>query len=143
MNGKFPVIRAHGLDLEYSQSSGCLYLCDAQDGRALIGLGYSGKTGHVNRPESDHIVATGPIPRGVWRLDPPLASHPRLGPKVIPLEPADAQTAKGRSGFYVHGDNKRGDNSASRGCIIMPGSVRGLIIELYWQFALRSLVVTE
>ena len=139
----FPVLRAHGLDFEYSQSSGCLYLVDAEDGRALIGRGYSGSPGHVNRAESQHLVATGPIPRGVWRLDPPHASHPRLGPKVIPLEPADAQTAKGRGGFFIHGDNKRGNNSASSGCIIMSGSVRGLIIELYWQFACRSLVVTE
>lgn len=137
----FPVLRSRGLDFEYSQSSGCLYLVDAEDGRALIGLGYSGATGHVNRPESQHLVATGPIPRGVWRLDPPLASHPRLGPKAIPLEPADAQTALGRSGFYVHGDNKRADNSASSGCIVMPGSVRGLMIGLYWQFAARSLIV--
>lgn len=137
----FPVLRAHGLDFEYSQSSGCLYLVDAENGRALIGRGYSGAAGHVNRPESQRLVARGPIPCGVWRMDPPLASHPRLGPKVIPLEPADAQTAQGRSGFFVHGDNKRGDNSASSGCIVMPGSVRGLMIELYWQFAARSIIV--
>lgn len=135
-----------GLDWIYSQSSGRVYLEDGQDGRTLIASGYSGSGDDINRPASDHKRAVGPIPRGVWRLDPPVAQHSQLGQVVIPLEPqADAEGflwVHGRSAFRIHGDNRRGDNSASRGCIILNRDTRDLIARLYW-LGVRRLIVTE
>lgn len=131
---------AQQLDLIWDQSLGHLYLADAQDGRALIGLGYSGALGHVNRTSSEHLRGRGPIPRGLWLLDPPIASHPRLGPQVFPLEPYDAKTALGRSGFFIHGDNNLANNSASEGCIILDRRTRDFIHRCYWS-AIRRLTV--
>ena len=131
-----------GLDWVYSQSTGHLYLADNQDARTFVAVGYSGAVGHVNRTESEAIVARGPIPRGLWRMDPP-ASHQRLGPIAIGLEAADPQTALKRSGFYVHGDNKAGDNSASTGCIVLSRATRELMQLLYWNAAVRSILVVD
>src|SRR3546814_5516739 len=100
-------------DWVYSQSTGRLYLADSQDVRALIAKGYSGAVGHQNRPESEGLRSRGPIPRGVWRMDSPRhCAH--LGPVVIELEAVEEKTALGRSGFFIHGDNSRGDGSAAR-----------------------------
>ena len=76
------------IDWVYSQSSGHLYLCDAQDVRTLVATGYSGAVGHQYRPESDQLKSRGPIPRGVWRLGTKF-NHARLGPASIPLTPVE------------------------------------------------------
>lgn len=69
------------------------------------------------------MVGQGPIPKGRWRLG-YRQHHPRLGPAAIPLDPEEGTATKGRSGFFIHGDNGRGDRSASSGCIILPKLVR-------------------
>src|SRR3546814_5826750 len=80
-------------DWVYSQSTGRLYLADSQDVRALIAKGYSGAVGHQNRPESEGLRSRGPIPRGVWRMDPPRhCAH--LGPVVIELERSEEHTSE-------------------------------------------------
>lgn len=129
------------IDWVYSQSTGRLYLADSEDVRALVAKGYSGKTGHQNNPASEGLVATGPIPRGVWRIG-VAHSHRRLGRVAIPLEAADPRTALGRSGFYIHGDNQRQDGSASSGCIILPVAVRRIIAALRTE-GVRTLVVVD
>lgn len=111
------------VDWVYSQSSGRLYLADSEDVRTLVATGYSGAIGHQNRAESEHLVAKGPIPRGVWRIGVG-HSHRRLGRVAIPLEAADPSKIHGRSGFYIHGDNSRSDGSASSGCIILDYNTR-------------------
>lgn len=129
-----------GMDWVYDQSSGRLYLADDQDARSFVAYCYSGARGHVNRTESEAIVATGPIPRGLWRMDPP-ADHQRLGPVAIGLEAADPQTALKRSGFFVHGDNKLANQSASSGCIVADRATRELMRDLYWAANCRSILV--
>jgi hypothetical protein len=42
----------------------------------------------------------------------------------LPLDPSPGNDMHGRSGFYIHGDNNRGDNSASTGCIILGKAIR-------------------
>lgn len=112
------------MEFVYEQSSGCLYLRDTEDVLALIGCGYSGKGESQNAPEHEDRAGYGPVPRGVWKLAPPI-QHPTLGPVAIRLHP---QTYKGaRSAFLIHGDNARGDGSASRGCIILGRDVRDFI----------------
>lgn len=129
-------------DWAYSQSSGHLYLCDGEDVRAFIARGYSGAVGHVNHPDSEGMVALGPIPRGVWRIG-AAYTHKRLGRVAIPLEAADPQTALGRSGFFIHGDNSRGDNSASSGCIVLDYATRQLIEAARAAARVRTLVVVR
>lgn len=117
-----------GLILVYSQSTGTIWLADSQDGRARLGVGYSGHGAFINRPERETEVGLGPIPRGVWKMG-GAYDHPRLGPTAIPLVPF-GHTAHGRTEFFIHGDNSRRDGSASRGCIILDRSTRILIAAL-------------
>lgn len=128
----FDVRFAKQLDWIWDSAGGRLYLADGQDVRTLVAFGYSGAAGAQNRPDREGERAVGPLPRGVWLLDAPVDSHPRLGPVVIGLEAQEAKTALGRSAFFIHGDNDRGDNSASKGCIILSRQTRNVIAALYW-----------
>jgi hypothetical protein len=47
-----------------------------------------------------------------------------MGNYHIGLTPDPGNDMHGRSGFYIHGDNGKGDRSASEGCIILPRAVR-------------------
>lgn len=132
---------ASQLDWVWDSARGHLYLANGQDVRTLVACGYSGAFGAQNRPEREGEHAIGPIPRGMWLLDAPVDSHPRLGPLVIPLEAQDAKTSRGRSGFYIHGDNPQGDNSASNGCIIASRATRAVIAAMYWGGVRRLTVV--
>lgn len=113
------------VDLVYLQGTGGLFLADSEDNRTLLARGYSGSGSGRNNPEAEKIRAVGPIPRGVWRVDTP-RHHPTLGPLVFPLVPV-AQNAHGRTGFYIHGDNAKGNGSASTGCIVIPRAAREAI----------------
>lgn len=117
----------------YSQSTGIL---TAPDGAALA-TGYSGYGEGVNNPEMQGVPDTGPIPRGKWRVN-QAAKHPRLGPVAMPLTMVEGDVC-GRFAFYIHGDNGRGDRSASHGCIILPRAIR----EAVQASADRVLVVEE
>lgn len=110
----------------YEQRTGNFYFSDNKDVRALIGVGYSGAGVGYNAPDLDDRIAEGPIPRGVWRIRDAIR-HDRLGPICLGLEPAQAAQAKGRSGFFIHGDNSRRDGTASSGCIILPRECRAFI----------------
>jgi len=92
-----------------------------RDGKT-VAMGYSGHGEGLNNPEMEAAAGVGPIPRGRWRIG-PAERHPRLGPVAMPLTP-DGHDAHGRTAFFIHGDNSRGDQSASHGCIILPRSVR-------------------
>lgn len=124
-------------DLVYQQSTGALLLEDSRGCSAFLARGYSGKPGAVNDPDREGEVAVGPIPRGMWRLGKPI-THASLGPVAIPLRPVAVvngevvqQTKRlGRSGFYIHGDNSHGNQSASNGCIILPRAIRDAIVSL-------------
>ena len=102
----------------YDQTTGHLW----QDGQR-IGRGYSGRGVGLNNPEYQFSRNLGPIPVGVWKLG-KAQEHPRLGPLAIALEPMMENQTGGRSGFFIHGDNPKGDNSASQGCIVLPRKVR-------------------
>lgn len=117
--------------LVWVSASGTLYLEDAVGLRIPLARGYSGAPGHINRPDDEHLQGRGPIPRGRWLMDAP-ADRPSTGPVSIGLEAQEAATAKGRSAFFIHGDNKDGNGTASRGCIILNRRTRDLIVAFYW-----------
>ena len=86
-------------------------------------IAYSGSGAERDDPHATASKGSGPIPVGIYRaLD--ARKHPTLGDVAIPLEPHPSTETYGRSGFYVHGDNGRGDFSASRGCIVVQRSAR-------------------
>lgn len=121
-------------DLLYSQSSGDLYLADEDDFKVLLARGYSGRGEDRDNPLSERKVAQGPIPRGVWKVRTPY-DHPTLGPLAFPLTPFHVPSlvgpnGSGRAGFFIHGDNRDGNFSASKGCIILPRNIREVIRSL-------------
>jgi hypothetical protein len=63
----------------------------------------------------------GPVPQGTYTIGQPhdTATH---GPYVMVLTPVQGTNTFGRSGFLIHGDNKRHD--ASHGCIILDRTLR-------------------
>lgn len=109
----------------YSQSRGILWL-RVGDETKRIGIGYSGHPPYVNDTSAEALKARGPIPRGSYRVGRGF-DHVRLGRLVFYLEPASSNVMHGRSGFFIHGDNEYGDNSASFGCIVLKRSVRDRI----------------
>ena len=95
----------------YSIAGGLLQ-CDTM----IMGVGYSGRRPFLNDPASTAKQGQGPIPLGHWRMGQPY-NHPNLGPCSIPLYPVTYTGT--RSAFFIHGDNSQGNQSASRGCIVM------------------------
>lgn len=106
----------------YSQSKGILWLREGDETKR-VGIGYSGHPPYVNDAAAEALKARGPIPRGSYRVGRAF-DHVRLGKLVFYLEPAPSTVMHGRSGFFIHGDNEYGDNSASHGCVILKRSVR-------------------
>lgn len=90
---------------------------------------YAGKGMWINDPASTDEVSRGPLPAGAYRLHKPVR-HPRLGPLSFRLEAIPGVEMFGRSGFFIHGDNARGDRSASSGCIIANKAAREVIQRL-------------
>lgn len=121
----------------WDQSAGLL----SRDG-ASVSKGYSGKGRGVNNPAMEGVARVGPVPAGRWKIVERYDSA-SVGPYALVLHAADAtpgddrHDATGRGAFRIHGDNARGDRSASMGCIILPRAVR----ETIWRSGDRDLLV--
>jgi len=102
----------------YDQRTGTM----KHDG-AVIGSGYSGHDQGINNPVMEAVRSVGPIPRGFYHIG-PAYDAPGLGPRVMPLTPV-SHDALGRSGFFIHGDSKKGN--ASHGCIVIARVTRTMI----------------
>jgi RHS repeat-associated protein len=121
-----------GLDWIYSQSTGQLYYqppASAGGGPPQpIATGYSGNGAGLNNPAMQDVPNVGPIPQGTWIIGPQEDNRTGSGhslPASMRLTPQDVDTD--RSGFLIHGDNSRGNQSASEGCVILNRNVRNRI----------------
>ena len=113
-----------------------------RDGK-FVCFGYSGAGEGKNNPAMQGIRAVGPIPRGDWKIGRAYRSE-NTGPMTIPLYALDGQLddkhqPTGRSAFRIHGDSIKNPGTASRGCIILPRSIR----EKMWRSGDRDLRVVE
>ena len=115
----------------YNVSTGVIQLVDPQAGVKGLGVGYSGHGSFINDPSREAEAGLGPIPVGVWKMG-RAVHHQNLGPAAIPLSPF-GHNARGRTEFFIHGDNGRGDRSASRGCIVLPRYCRTILAGLVAQ----------
>jgi hypothetical protein len=79
---------------------------------------YSGWKKYHNDPNAEKIKDKGPIPRGKYHLEQYKRLDGKLGPYVIPLKPFTGTKTFGRSGFYIHGDNSKQNETGSEGCIV-------------------------
>ena len=110
------------MSFKYSQSTGVL----THDEGGLIGTGYSGHGDGVNNPEMQNVVGIGPVPQGLYTIQPP-TEHPKLGRLAMALLPSSENTMFGRSAFFMHGDNSAANHTASEGCIIMAPVIRNAV----------------
>ena len=117
----------------YDQSSGEL----THNGK-FISRGYSGHQLGKNNPGLEGKVATGPLPRGMWKIGGPPYNSANVGPYALHLSPV-GHDAHGRSAFKIHGDSARAPGTASKGCLIFPRNVR----EAIWTSGDRDLEVVE
>lgn len=115
-----------GPHLLYEQATGLMCGVDEQGLWYPLGEGYSGKPPYVNDPDAQDRQGLGPIPRGRYRVCSAF-QHQRLGPVCMWLRPLEGTEMFGRSGFLIHGDNRRGNRTASSGCIVLPRNVREAI----------------
>ena len=79
---------------------------------------YSGKGPGLNDPASQCQPNVGPIPAGWYGIGNRYSGGRTDLRNPLPLAPDPNNNMCNRSGFLIHGDNSRGDNSASEGCII-------------------------
>jgi hypothetical protein len=107
--------------LNYSQTSGEMH--DAAG--KLLGTGYAGHGAGVNNPALQAIPNTGPLPQGVYSINPPVNTTTH-GPYVMWLTPNLGNQMFGRSGFGIHADEiaNPGKRLASTGCIVMSNPAR-------------------
>lgn len=118
----------------YEQATGRLL----HDSGEVVGIGYSGFADEKNNPEAQDIHQVGPIPCGVYEIEPPRDTHTH-GPFVLPLKPDPANEMHGRDGFLMHGDSVHAPGTASLGCIIQSRDVRTKV----WASGDRQLKVVQ
>jgi len=91
---------------------------------AHVENGYSGADEGKNNPSLQAVHDVGPIPQGEWTITGPPFNSPDHGPFVLRLMPSNGTNTFGRAGFLMHGDSSEHPGCASKGCIIMPRTVR-------------------
>jgi hypothetical protein len=104
--------------LQYQISTGQLTTYDSTGTASLIGTGYAGNGSCLNDPTMTWVVGHGPLPVGRYYIQAPQDLPGSVGMFALRLDPDPANDMKGRSGFFIHGDNPEMDHSASDGCIV-------------------------
>jgi hypothetical protein len=106
------------------------------NGTLVFHGGYSGNGPGLNNPSEEAVQGVGPLPEGRYRIA-GIAADNHTGPFSLLLQPEAGTEMHGRAGFRIHGDNSKGNFSASHGCIILPPQVRHQI----WDSGDRELEV--
>lgn len=106
----------------YAQKTGKLTL----DGKE-VGKGYSGHGDGKNNPDQEKVKDVGPIPAGLYKIGEPF-KHEKAGAMTMRLTP-DGHKAHDRTGLLIHGDNGKGDESASTGCVVLKPEYRKTIAD--------------
>ena len=132
LNQPTNIIDPFGLRWVYSQSTGELvWVNDATGETNNAGTGYSGQgIEGRNNPNMQNVPNVGPIPQGRYRIGPQedlITGEGRTLPGGMRLTPLEGTNTFDRDGFTIHGDNNRGDQSASRGCPIFRRGIRNRI----------------
>lgn len=91
-------------------------------GARVIAIGYAGAPACINDPHEDHIRQCGPLPKGRYLVAERF--HSRFASPAFELYPCVGTELHGRSGFWIHGDNRAGNRSASSGCIVLDRTAR-------------------
>ncbi|MES2367643.1 MAG: tlde1 domain-containing protein [Pseudomonadota bacterium] len=115
----------------YEQRTGFLKISTAT---VQTTIGYAGNGKGLNNPDAESLIRVGPLHVGFYDIEEPYA-HQRLGPYVMNL--VAWKPLFGRSAFRIHGDNAKGDKSASEGCVVIGRAWR----EALWESGVKVLAV--
>lgn len=97
----------------YVQRTGNLY-----DKNGILAFTcYAGNGEGLNNPEMQNVHGVGPLPCGLYTLGAPY-NNPKTGIYTLALIPDPGNTMFDRADFRYHGDNGKGNHSASEGCIV-------------------------
>lgn len=113
------------MTIVYQQTTGQLWI----NGTKRT-VGYSGINRGRNKHEFQYTSRLGPIPVGLYHLSDGGDQQGYASPTLFSIAcvPAKGTETKGRSGFFIHGDNSTG--TASTGCIIVNREVRKEILSM-------------
>lgn len=92
-------------------------------------VGYAGAHDGKNCPAMQAVHNVGPLPVGRYLVGAPMDHPHSVGLYALYLEPAPSNEMFGRSLFYIHGDNRAANGTASEGCIVLDFTARQAI----WQ----------
>ena len=95
--------------------------------------------GEKQTKESICHFGAGPIPAGIYTIEPMEAKHAHIGRNVMFLKPDLDNTMYDRTRFYMHGPNPEHPLQSSDGCIILPFDVRVQIEEKRKKLAKQNL----
>lgn len=110
--------------LQYEQATGTLRVVNG--GHATpIAKGYAGRGAGRDNPSRQQVRNEGPLPQGRYSMW--VVEHRRFVSPAIKLAQTEGETY-GRSGFWIHGDNR--ENDASQGCIVLDRRSRECIAAL-------------
>ena len=115
----------------FSQSTGQLTCTDDTTNQQTVDEQcYSGAPGAVNDGSQQNTPNVGPIPLGDYDIGAGVG-HRGTGPNSLPLTPMASNdqfpSTRNPGSFLMHGDNSRGNQSASQGCIICSPNTRSTI----------------
>ena len=122
-------------NLVWSQSKG-----EGSIEGVVVAHGYAGRGEGKNNPEMQKVVATGPLPRGLYRLAAPhddantgpfsMRLTPFGPPAEWPAAPSNVDLELrewmfGRADFLIHPDSVAHPGEASHGCIVPTHGANG------------------
>lgn len=119
----------------YEQATGTVWVVNGGHATPLA-QGYAGRGAGRDNPEMQQVRNTGPLPQGRYSMR--LMEHRHFVAPAIRLTQTEGETY-GRSGFWIHGDNRQGD--ASQGCIVLDRLSRQCLAALM-QCGFTTLLVT-
>ena len=103
------------MNLNFSQTTGRITKDDGEE----VAIGWSGRGEGKANPAMQDVHSTGPLPKGVYRVDPWEEQHGHLGPLVAHLTMIQGDSF-GRDAFYIHGPSTTNYGEESMGCIVVP-----------------------
>lgn len=107
----------------YEQANGNLWY-----GLTLLGTGYAGAPAGKNNPAMQNVPNVGPLPCGWYTIGAPTDST-HCGQEAMPLRPDATNEMFGRSGFFMHGDDRAHPGDGSDGCIVQARPVRDAVVK--------------
>jgi len=110
-----------GLICVYSRNSANLR-CTSK-GKVIVNARvYSGYSNGINNPKMENVKNMGPTPSGMYTIGPPIEVGRTTWRRITPDSFTRAKiSSMGRNpdSFWIHGDNKYKNDTASKGCLIL------------------------